>query len=238
MSTIKISQLTPVTPPVLAGSLVPVVQNGVTVKTTVAQLRPTVSVTDYGAKGDDSTSNTAAIQAAIDALTAGGTLYFPPGTYVCGALTIGNADVTFDMSAGAVLKFSTLGAGVAAITVNAKCQRMGVCNAAESLLVHRDIAAAFLPDMAATLTAQGVEIVADDATRALVPAAGLATEADYATEFLGPKISIAVVGETTPSMAEARSGSSKRYGPSFQEMSTSSGSRVRREGTMAMSSKP
>ena len=81
-----------------------------------------------------------------------------------------------------------------AITVNAKCQRMGVCNAAESLLVHRDIAAAFLPDMAATLTAQGVEIVADDATRALVPAAGLATEADYATEFLGPKISIAVVG--------------------------------------------
>lgn len=119
MSTIKISQLTPVTPPVLAGSLVPVVQNGATVKTTVAQLRPTVSVTDYGAKGDNSTSNTAAIQAAIDALTAGGTLYFPPGTYVCGALTIGNADVTFDMSAGAVLKFSTLGAGVAAITVNA-----------------------------------------------------------------------------------------------------------------------
>ena len=80
-----------------------------------------------------------------------------------------------------------------AITVNAKCQRMGVCNAAESLLVHRDVAAAFLPDMAAALTAQGVEIVADGATRALVPSAGLATEADYATEFLGPKISIAVV---------------------------------------------
>ncbi len=80
-----------------------------------------------------------------------------------------------------------------AITVNAKCQRMGVCNAAESLLVHRDVAAAFLPDMAAALTAQGVEIVADGATRALVPSAGMATEADYATEFLGPKISIAVV---------------------------------------------
>jgi glutamate-5-semialdehyde dehydrogenase len=80
-----------------------------------------------------------------------------------------------------------------AITVNAKCQRMGVCNAAESLLVHRDVAAVFLPDMAAALTAQGVEIVADGATRALVPSAGMATEADYATEFLGPKISIAVV---------------------------------------------
>jgi glutamate-5-semialdehyde dehydrogenase len=80
-----------------------------------------------------------------------------------------------------------------AITVNAKCQRMGVCNAAESLLVHRDVAAVFLPDMAAALTAQGVEIVADGATRALVPSAGMATDADYATEFLGPKISIAVV---------------------------------------------
>ncbi len=80
-----------------------------------------------------------------------------------------------------------------AITVNAKCQRMGVCNAAESLLVHRDVARAFLPDVAPFLTAQGVEIVGDDATRSLVPAAGPASEADYATEFLGPKISIAVV---------------------------------------------
>jgi glutamate-5-semialdehyde dehydrogenase len=80
-----------------------------------------------------------------------------------------------------------------AITVNAKCQRMGVCNAAESLLVHRDVAGAFLPAAAAALTAQGVEIVGDEATRAVVPAAGPATESDYATEFLGPKISIAVV---------------------------------------------
>ena len=48
----------------------------------------------------------------------------------------------------------------------------------------------------------------------------------------------AVAGETTPSIAEASSGSSKRYGPSVQVMSMSSGSRVRREGTIAMSSKP
>jgi glutamate-5-semialdehyde dehydrogenase len=80
-----------------------------------------------------------------------------------------------------------------AITVNAKCQRMGVCNAAESLLVHREVAGAFLPAVAAALTAQGVEIVGDEATQAAVPAAGPATESDYATEFLGPKISIAVV---------------------------------------------
>jgi len=79
------------------------------------------------------------------------------------------------------------------ITVNAKCQRMGVCNAAESLLVHRDVAERFLPDIAAALGGHSVEIVGDAATRRLVPTAGVATEADFATEYLGPKISVAVV---------------------------------------------
>jgi glutamate-5-semialdehyde dehydrogenase len=79
------------------------------------------------------------------------------------------------------------------ITVNAKCQRMGVCNAAESLLVHRDVAEAFLPAVARKLAAHGVEIVGDAATRRLVPAAGPATDADWDTEYLGPKISVAVV---------------------------------------------
>ncbi|MFM9025279.1 MAG: glutamate-5-semialdehyde dehydrogenase [Planctomycetaceae bacterium] len=80
-----------------------------------------------------------------------------------------------------------------AITVNSKCQRMGVCNAAESLLVHREVAGAFLPRIATALAGRGVEIVGDAATRALVPAAGPATEADWATEYQGPKISVAVV---------------------------------------------
>jgi glutamate-5-semialdehyde dehydrogenase len=79
------------------------------------------------------------------------------------------------------------------ITVNAKCQRMGVCNAAESLLVHRDVAGAFLPRIAAALGARGVEIVGDVATRSLLPTATAATEADWGTEYLGPKISVAVV---------------------------------------------
>ena len=79
------------------------------------------------------------------------------------------------------------------ITVNAKCQRMGVCNAAESLLVHRDVADRFLPSIAAALAKHGVEIVGDAATRKLLPSVGPATEADWATEYLGPKISIAVV---------------------------------------------
>jgi glutamate-5-semialdehyde dehydrogenase len=80
-----------------------------------------------------------------------------------------------------------------AITVNAKCQRMGVCNAAESLLVHRDVADAFLPEVGAALGERGIEIVGDAGTRRLIPAAGVATEADFAAEFLGPKISVAVV---------------------------------------------
>ena len=80
-----------------------------------------------------------------------------------------------------------------AITVNAKCQRMGVCNAAESLLVHRDVAGAFLPAIAAALAAGGVELAGDETVRSLVPTAGAATEADWSTEYLGPKISVAVV---------------------------------------------
>jgi glutamate-5-semialdehyde dehydrogenase len=80
-----------------------------------------------------------------------------------------------------------------AITVNAKCQRMGVCNAAESLLVHRDVAGRFLPDVAQALADFKVEIVGDEATRRLISSAGPATEADWGTEYLGPKISVAVV---------------------------------------------
>jgi glutamate-5-semialdehyde dehydrogenase len=80
------------------------------------------------------------------------------------------------------------------ITLNAKCQRMGVCNAAESLVVHALVAAEFLPPMAKALTARGVEIRGDERTRELVPEARAADEADFATEYLGPIISVKVVG--------------------------------------------
>jgi glutamate-5-semialdehyde dehydrogenase len=79
------------------------------------------------------------------------------------------------------------------ITVNAKCQRMGVCNAAESLLVHRDVAADFLPRIGAALTMQGIEIRGDDAMRKLVGNAKTATAEDFAAEYLGPIISCRVV---------------------------------------------
>jgi glutamate-5-semialdehyde dehydrogenase len=79
------------------------------------------------------------------------------------------------------------------IIVNAKCQRPGVCNAAESLLVHADVAAAFLPKAAAALLAQGVELRGCPATRALVPEAKAVTDADYAAEFLDLILSVKVV---------------------------------------------
>jgi glutamate-5-semialdehyde dehydrogenase len=80
------------------------------------------------------------------------------------------------------------------ITINAKCQRMGVCNAAESLLVHADIAQEFLLLIGDALAGKGIEIRGDDRTVHLVPAARPATDEDYATEYLGPIISAKVVG--------------------------------------------
>ncbi|MGZ4706146.1 MAG: glutamate-5-semialdehyde dehydrogenase, partial [Acidimicrobiales bacterium] len=77
------------------------------------------------------------------------------------------------------------------IIVNAKTQRPSVCNAAESLVVHRSVADAFLPRAAEALV--GVELRGDDATRALVPSAGVATDDDYAREYLDLTLSVRVV---------------------------------------------
>ena len=79
------------------------------------------------------------------------------------------------------------------IVENAKTQRYGTCNTAESLLVARSIAAAQLPAIAAMLTGKGVEIRGCAETQALVPNAVAATEEDYYTEYLAPIISVKVV---------------------------------------------
>jgi glutamate-5-semialdehyde dehydrogenase len=71
-----------------------------------------------------------------------------------------------------------------AIIVNAKCQRPGVCNAAESLLVHAAVAERFVPRVAQALMQRGVELRGDERFRQLAPAARAATEEDYRTEFL------------------------------------------------------
>ncbi|HEY2881687.1 MAG TPA: glutamate-5-semialdehyde dehydrogenase [Pirellulales bacterium] len=85
------------------------------------------------------------------------------------------------------------------LTINSKCQRMGVCNTAESLLVHADVAAEFLPSIGSLMANKKIEIRSDAKTREFIPAAKLATETDYATEYLGPIISCCVIG----SLAEA-----------------------------------
>ena len=77
------------------------------------------------------------------------------------------------------------------IVVNAKTQRPSVCNAAESLVVHAEIAERFLPDMATAL--EGVELVGDEISRAIVPSIGVATELDWSTEYLDLKMSVRVV---------------------------------------------
>ncbi|HEX6420177.1 MAG TPA: glutamate-5-semialdehyde dehydrogenase [Acidimicrobiales bacterium] len=81
----------------------------------------------------------------------------------------------------------------AEIVVNAKTQRPSVCNAAESLLVHRDVAAEFLPRVAPGL--DRVELVGDDEVRAILGSdrVGLATEDDWAQEYLDLKLAVRVV---------------------------------------------
>jgi glutamate-5-semialdehyde dehydrogenase len=79
------------------------------------------------------------------------------------------------------------------ILINAKCQRPGVCNAAESLLVHRDVASDFLPRIAGSLKERGVQLRGCEETCRLVPYSIPATEADFAAEFLDLILSIKVV---------------------------------------------
>jgi len=79
------------------------------------------------------------------------------------------------------------------IVVNAKTQRMGVCNAAESLVVHAEAAAASLPVVAKALAANGIELRACPRAKQLLPGAVDATEHDFAAEYLGPIISIKLV---------------------------------------------
>ena len=86
-----------------------------------------------------------------------------------------------------------------AIVVNAKTSRPGVCNAAETLLVHREVAEALLPRLDRAMPQ--VELRGDAATTALVPRAVDATEADYATEFLDLVLAVRVVDSLDQAIA-------------------------------------
>ena len=91
------------------------------------------------------------------------------------------------------------------IIFNAKTQRMGVCNACESLLVHEAVAEKAIPRICASLKAKDIEIRAGQKAFVLSPGSASdmkeASEEDYATEFLGPVISLAVVSSVDEAIA-------------------------------------
>ncbi len=87
------------------------------------------------------------------------------------------------------------------VVVNAKAQRPGVCNAAETLLVHRDAAATFLPLVADALTRAGVELRGDEASRRLVASMTPAEPSDWDTEFLDKILAVGVVDSLDAAIA-------------------------------------
>jgi glutamate-5-semialdehyde dehydrogenase len=99
--------------------------------------------------------------------------------------------------------------GMAAeVAFNAKAERPGVCNAMETLLVHAEVAAAFLPGLLARLNEAGVEIRGCPKTRALVSGIRPATEEDWDTEYLDLRLSVRVVDSFEEALAHiARHGS-------------------------------
>ncbi len=78
------------------------------------------------------------------------------------------------------------------IAVDSKAQNVSVCNAMETLLVHRDIAAAFLPKLLPAMQAKNVRLLGDEAVQAIIPVEA-ATEDDWRTEYLDYTLSIRVV---------------------------------------------
>jgi glutamate-5-semialdehyde dehydrogenase len=100
----------------------------------------------------------------------------------------GNNHVYIDASADTEM--------AARIAVNAKVQRPGVCNAAETLLVHADAADRVLPEIAERMRQSGVQLRVDDRARAIIgehEGQTPATDADYATEFLELVLALRVV---------------------------------------------
>jgi glutamate-5-semialdehyde dehydrogenase len=87
------------------------------------------------------------------------------------------------------------------IAENAKCQRPGVCNAMETLLVHKDIAEAFLPKMGKILDGRGVELRGDATVCSLVESALPATEEDWYAEYLEMVLAIRVVNNIDAAIA-------------------------------------
>lgn len=88
-----------------------------------------------------------------------------------------------------------------AICVNAKCQRPGVCNAIETLLVHEAVAASILPRLAEVLRREGVELRGDEAVQRLVPEVKGAGEEDWYAEYLDLVLAIRIVADIEAAVA-------------------------------------
>jgi glutamate-5-semialdehyde dehydrogenase len=95
----------------------------------------------------------------------------------------------------------------AQVVVNSKTQRMGVCNAAESLLVHEAVARVFLPKLAEDLSPFGIELRGDGLAMEILPGIAAASEEDWGREYLGPIMSIKVVSDLDEAIAHIN-----RYG--------------------------
>ena len=98
------------------------------------------------------------------------------------------------------------------IAVNAKCQRPGVCNSMETLLIHKDIAPRFIPEGLKALFERGVELRGDETVRALFPSAKPASEEDWETEFYDLILAVKVVDSLEAAMDHIH-----RYGTQHSE---------------------
>ncbi len=91
------------------------------------------------------------------------------------------------------------------IIVNSKCQKPGVCNAAENLLIHKDVAKEGLPSIAQALVAAGVELRTDKSVKSILDSLGIdsnqATEEDWGTEYLDLILSIKMVDSIDDAIA-------------------------------------
>lgn len=116
---------------------------------------------------------------------------------------VGNCHVYVDADADPAMALPIL--------LNSKTQRVGVCNAAETLLVHADAAPAFLPSALTALAAAGVVVHGDERTAALAPA-GIdvvpATDEDWATEYLSLDLAVRVVDTLDDALEHIRTWSS------------------------------
>ena len=99
------------------------------------------------------------------------------------------------------------------LLIDGKTTRPGVCNALETLLVHRDVADAFLPLAAGALQERGVELRGCERSCALVPAMQVVSEDDYAAEFLDLILAIRVVDDLDDAIAHIR-----RFGSDHTEV--------------------